>query len=56
MSRILEDLAEPDTTGKSRISGNNCESYCVFTELKAKFNLISRTEIFQPALKTPKLY
>ena len=56
MGRILEDPVEPDTTGKSRISGNNCESYGMFTELKAKFNLIIRTDIFQPALKTPELY
>lgn len=56
MGRVPEDPVEPDTTGKSRISGNNCESYGVSTEIKATFNLIIRTEIFQLALKTPKLY
>lgn len=32
MGRVLEDPVEPDTTGKSRISGNNCESYSMFTD------------------------
>lgn len=44
MGRVLEDPVEPDTPGKSRISGNNCESYGMFTEQRY-FNQLFKKEI-----------
>lgn len=53
---VLKEPFVPGLTGKSGISGNNFESYGTFTELKAKFKLTIRTELFQPALKNVQLY
>ena len=53
---VLKEPFVPGLTGKSGISSNNFESYGTFTELKAKFKLTIRTELFQPALKNKQLY